>query len=390
MHDVIVVGAGIVGLATARALEHRHPGIDVVVVDKEDRPGTHQTGHNSGVVHSGLYYRPGSLKANLCVEGRRQLLDFCDAEGIPVGRSGKVVVATRDAQIPALEDLFERGTANGLQGLDRLGRRGIADHEPHASGVAGIWVPETCVVDYGLVASHLASRLTVETGFAVDAITPTGSGIRVAAGERALEARRMVNCAGLQSDRIAGLAGVGSTLRIVPFRGEYFVLDATSAELVRGLIYPVPDPRFPFLGVHFTRKVDGTVEVGPNAVLALAREHYRGTLPSPTDLWETLAWPGFWRFVATYWRTGSRELWHSLRSRSYAALARELVPELGLSALSVGGAGVRAQAVGRDGRLLDDFEIVESEHAVHVLNAPSPGATSSLAIGEYIAGRVGL
>jgi L-2-hydroxyglutarate oxidase len=390
MHDVVVIGGGIVGLAVARAIERSHPGADVVVVEKESQVGRHQTGHNSGVVHSGLYYRPGSLKARLCVEGRHELLDFCEAEDIPVGRSGKVVVATQDDQVEALQELFERGTTNGLSGLERLGRRGIVEHEPHASGVAGIWVPETAVVDYGTVAVRLASQLRVETDFAVDTIATSGSGILVASGERALEARRLVNCAGLHSDRVAELAGVTTDLRIVPFRGEYFVLDDEAADLVRGMIYPVPDPRFPFLGVHFTRKVDGSVEVGPNAVLALAREHYRGSAPSPSDLFDTVTWPGFWKIVTKYWRTGTQEMWHSLRSRSYASLARELVPELGLSSLSVGGAGVRAQAVGRDGRLLDDFAIVESDNAVHVLNAPSPGATSSLAIGRFIAARVSL
>lgn len=389
-HDVVVVGAGIVGLATAAALRRRFPDIDLVVVEKEDEVGSHQTGHNSGVVHSGLYYRPGSLKATLCVEGRRRLLDYCDEAGIPVGRTGKVVVASTPDQVPALDTLWERGHANGLQGMERLGPDGIRDHEPHATGVAGIHVPETAVVDYGAVARHLADDLgeAIVKRAPVDAVAVDGDGVRVGSGERSWRARTLVNCAGLHTDRVAAMAGVETDLRIVPFRGEYFRLRPRAENLVRSMIYPVPDPRFPFLGVHFTRRVDGTVEVGPNAVLALAREHYRGTPPSPRDLWDTVSFPGFWRIVGRYWRTGTEEMWHSLRASSYARLAQTLVPALFPSDLEPGGAGVRAQAVASDGRLLDDFEIVEAGPTVHVLNAPSPAATSSLAIGEHIAGVV--
>lgn len=390
MHDVVVVGGGIVGLATANALSTRNPDLDLLVVDKENEVGLHQTGHNSGVVHSGVYYRPGSLKARLCVEGRRRLLDFCHHHGIPVGRFGKVVVATTEFERSALDDLWERGTTNGLTGMERLGPEGIRSHEPHAAGLAGIWVPETCVVDYGEVARRLARSVPVRTGFAVDAIETVPNGIRLGAGDQSITTRVLVNCAGLQADRVAEAAGLDLSLRIVPFRGEYFTLSADATPLVRGMIYPVPDPRFPFLGVHFTRKLDGSVEVGPNAVLALGREHYRGASPSIKDLVDTVAWPGFWRIVLRYWRTGTEEMWHSLRATSYARLAQSLVPDVTRDHLQPGGAGVRAQAVGRRGELLDDFEIVESHRAVHVLNAPSPAATSALAIGEYVAERVPL
>ncbi len=387
-HDVAVIGAGIVGVAAARALLDRRPDLDVVVLDKESDVGTHQTGHNSGVVHSGLYYRPGTLKARLCVAGRRRLLDFCDQAGVPVGRHGKIVTATRADQLPALEELHRRARANGLTGVERLGAGGIRDHEPHATGVAALWVPETSVVDYGLVARELARPLELVTDFLVDSIRTDTDGFTITAGERAVRATRLVNCAGLQSDRVAALAGVQADLRIIPFRGEYFALREAATHLVAGMIYPVPDPRFPFLGVHFTRRIDDSVEVGPNAVLALGREHYRGTRPSPRDLAATIGWPGFWRIVGRYWRTGTEELWHSAWPSSYARTAQALVPDLGPEDLIRAGAGVRAQAVARDGELLDDFAVVEHGRAVHVLNAPSPAATSSLAIGDHIAQRV--
>jgi L-2-hydroxyglutarate oxidase LhgO len=390
-HDVVIVGAGIIGLATARALERRFPGIHLRVIEKEDRPGFHQTGHNSGVIHSGLYYRAGSLKARLCVDGRKRMLEFCDDEGIPVGRYGKLVVATNAQQQSALDNLWSLGRANGLSGLEKLDPAGIRAIEPNVTGIAALRVPEAAVTDFSAVAERMAASLEgeVQTGAKVDVIEKTVGGVRVGVGEESHTARVLINCAGLHADRIARLSGAKVPLRIIPFRGEYYVLKPSAEHLVKGLVYPVPDPRFPFLGVHFTRKVDGTVEVGPNAVLALAREHYRGTLPSLRDLWDTATYPGFWRIVSRYWRTGTEEMWHSLRTKSYARLAQLLVPAMNLDDLQKGGAGVRAQAVGRDGRLLDDFEILSSEGAIHVLNAPSPAATSSLAIGDYIADLAG-
>jgi L-2-hydroxyglutarate oxidase LhgO len=389
-YDVAVIGAGIVGLAVARALEAAHPSISIVVLEKEDRPGTHQTGHNSGVVHSGLYYRPGSLKARLCVDGRRRLLEFCREEDISVSQSGKIVVATSPAEVPLLRDLYERGTANGLSGLELLGPSGIRDIEPHATGEAGLWVPESAVTDFSVVAARLASRLggDVVTGAGVDRIVSSPGAVRLGAGDREFTARRVINCAGLHADRVARLAGHDTGVRIIPFRGEYYELVPQARDLVRGLIYPVPDPQFPFLGVHFTRKLDGSVEVGPNAVLALAREHYRGERPVFGDLWETVRFRGFWHLVRSHWRSGAEEMWHSLRPSSYAKQAQSLVPELSPTDLIRAGAGVRAQAVSPEGALLDDFEIVEADRFVHVLNAPSPAATSSLAIGEHIASLV--
>ncbi len=393
MPDVVVVGAGIVGLAVARALRRRRPELAVTVVDKEPDVGVHQTGHNSGVLHSGLYYRPGSLKARLCVDGRTRMLAFCAEHGIDVQVTGKVVVASRPDQLPALDELARRGRANGLAGLRRLDPAALTEVEPHAVGVAALHVPEAGVVDFRAVAKALAADLQaggaeVRTGAAVTAVRsrPGGIGVDTTAGP--IDARVLVNCAGLHADRVAALAGVDPPVRIVPFRGEYYRLDPAADHLVRALVYPVPDPRFPFLGVHFTRRIDRTVEVGPNAVLALGREHYRGARPRLGDLVDVLAYPGFWRLAARYWRTGVAEMGRSAFRRTYAAAARVLIPEVQARHLRRAGAGVRAQAVTPGGDLVDDFAIVETPSAVHVLNAPSPAATASLAIGDHVAGLV--
>jgi (S)-2-hydroxyglutarate dehydrogenase len=386
--DVAVIGAGIIGLATATALRARFPDARVVVVDKEDRVGVHQTGHNSGVLHSGLYYKPGSLKARLCVAGQRRMAEFCQAEGIPFRRSGKVVVASSPGEVPAMEELQRRGTANGLAGIRRLDPDGLRELEPNAVGEAALHVPEAGVVDYGGVAARLAADLDVRLGDAVLRITETAGHTELGLGAGALRARAVVNCGGLHSDRIARMAGIDPPVRIVPFRGEYYLLSPEAAQLVKTLIYPVPDPRFPFLGVHFTRRVDDTVEVGPNAVLAFGREHYRGEAPNVADVLETIRYSGFWRIVGRYWRTGAAEAWRSARRSTYARSARALVPDIQAADLRPGGAGVRAQAVTPDGALVDDFSIVETERAVHVLNAPSPGATASFAIGDHIASLV--
>lgn len=390
MYDVTVVGGGIVGLATARAIAARHEGIGLAVLDKEHEVGTHQTGHNSGVLHSGLYYKPGSLKARLCVKGQRAMAEFCEQEAIPFGRSGKIVVARTTAEIPAMEELERRGNENGLIGIRRLGSDEITEFEPHAIGVAALHVPEAGVVDYPAVARRIASTLPgdVLTGHAVHSIQSHPGGIELGTPAGTVRTRVLVNCAGLHSDRIAAMAGIESPVKIVPFRGEYYTLTADAAPLVQALIYPVPDPRFPFLGVHFTRRVDGTVEVGPNAVLAMGREHYRGAPASWSDLWETLRFPGFLKLAARFWRTGAAEAWRSAWRSTYARSARALVPAIRAEHLVPGGAGIRAQAVTPDGALVDDFSIVTTEDAVHVLNAPSPGATASLAIGEHIAGLV--
>ena len=385
-YDVAVIGGGIVGLATARAVTARLPGVDLVVIEKEAEPATHQTGHNSGVLHTGIYYTPGSLRATLCVRGHRAIAEFCRHEGLPLREGGKAIVATTEVQLPRLEELLRRGSLNGVRGLRRLDGDELREREPHASGLAALEVPEAASVDFAAVARRIATDLPgdLRTGAPLEAVE-VGEEVTLHAGGSTFRARLVVNCAGLHCDRVARLAGVTPEVRIVPFRGEYYRLRPEAASLVRSLIYPVPDPTFPFLGVHFTRRVDGTVEVGPNAVLALGREHYRGGRPNLGDVAEMLRFGGFWRLVGRHWRAGSAEIWRSRIRRVYARSARALVPEVTGDDLRAGGAGVRAQAVGADGRLVDDFVIQESPGFVHVLNAPSPAATASLAIGDHIA-----
>lgn len=390
VYDVCVVGAGIVGMATAAALANRLPGIALAVVEKEQTPGMHQTGHNSGVVHSGLYYRPGSLKAILCVEGRLRMEAFCTSQGLPFARSGKVVVATTRAELAALAELERRGRANGLQGLERLDPSELRSIEPHTRGVAALLVPEAGVTDYRAVASRLAEQLVGDLLFnlKVERIEERGDVVEIGNLDHVVKARFVVNCAGLHADRVARLAGVDPRIRVVPFRGQYFILSSDASALIKTLVYPVPDLRFPFLGVHFTRQVDGSVHVGPNAVFAMGREHYRGAATNWRDVRESLAYPGFRRLARRYWRTGAAEMWRSLSTRSYARAARRLVPEVRAEHMVRGDVGVRAQAVSPDGTLQDDFCIVQSESAIHVINAPSPAATASLAIGEYLANRI--
>lgn len=389
-YDVCVVGAGLVGLAVAGALIELFDGISVLVLDKERGVAMHQSGRNSGVVHSGLYYLPGSLKARLCVEGRQAVEQLCAETGIPILRTGKLVLATRRSELDTLDELERRGRANGLTGLVRVGPAGIADIEPHAFGIEGLHVPETSVVDFGAIARHMAGELIgrgakIQADREVTAIRPTGRGVLIECAENRYVARVMVNCAGLYSDRIARMAGLEPSTRIVPFRGEYYRMAGGAADLVRGLIYPVPDPRFPFLGVHFTRKVDGTVEVGPNAVLALGKEHYRGTPWRWSEAREIAVSRAVRSLAARYWRQGIHELVGSRSKRLYARQARHLLPPLRSQDLVVGGSGVRAQAVETDGSLVDDFVIESVGPTIHVLNAPSPGATASIAIGRYIA-----
>lgn len=392
-HDVAIVGGGIVGLATAHELQRRRPGVRVVVLEKEERVGAHQTGHNSGVIHSGLYYAPGSLKARTCREGYARLLRFCGEHGIPHEVCGKVVVATEPDEVPRLEALAERGAANGLAGISRLGPAGIRDHEPHCEGLAGLHVPQTGIVDYPAMARRLA-ELVVAAGGEVRTATPAvdlrddGDATIVVTPSGDVRARAVVTCAGLQSDLVARRTEPDLDLRIIPFRGEYHELIPSARRLVRHLIYPVPDPAFPFLGVHFTRRVDGTVECGPNAVVAFAREGYRKTDVSPREIAGIVAWPGFRRIARRYWRTGLGEYRRSFSRRAFVAALARLVPEIRVEDLRPAGAGVRAQACARDGGLLDDFDIRHAGRVVHVCNAPSPAATASLAIGDAIAARV--
>jgi len=388
-YDIAIIGGGIAGTATAMALS-RTPGVSLAILEAEDRVAAHQTGHNSGVIHSGLYYRPGSLKARNCVEGKGALYRFCDENDIAHERCGKIVVATGEDELPRLEDLHRRGTENGLRGLERLGPDGIRGHEPHVAGIAGLFVPETGIVDFTEVTEAYAAKVREAGGTILTRTRVTG--FRRKNDEMVLETtqgpivcRFLVNCAGLQCDRVARMCGVDPGLRIVPFRGEYYDLVEERWGLVRNLIYPVPDPRFPFLGVHFTRMIHGGVEAGPNAVLAFEREGYRKTDISPRDLMNTLTYGGFWRMALKYWKMGLGEFHRSFSKRAFVRALQRLVPELGEDDIRLGGAGVRAQAVDPAGRLVDDFRLVEAEGMVHVLNAPSPAATASISIGEKIA-----
>ena len=391
--DLVVVGAGIVGLATAHALTARFPDLRVVVLEKEDGVARHQTGHNSGVVHAGVYYTPGSLKATLCIRGVGMLEAFCREHGLAYEAVGKVIVATREEEEPRLEALMERGTRNGVPGLRLVDAGELREIEPHAAGIRAIHSPGTAIVDYAQVSATLADVLRsrgvrIELGAPVTTIAEEGDGVRVGTPGLAVRARRLIVCAGLHADRLARMGGVTPEVRIVPFRGEYYFLTKERSDLVRGLIYPVPDPDMPFLGVHLTRTVHGEVEAGPNAVFALAREGYSHRVVRPGDLFETLAFAGFWRLAGRYWRIGAYEYYRSFSKAAFVASLKTLVPDLTVADVRRGGAGVRAQAIGPDGRLVDDFAVVQTEHALHVLNAPSPAATASLAIGEHLSDRV--
>jgi L-2-hydroxyglutarate oxidase len=390
--DVVVVGAGILGLAVARELLARRPDLSVTVLEREDRVGAHQTGHNSGVVHAGIYYAPGSLKARLCVEGARDLYEFCERHAVPVDRCGKVIVATTPAELPGLDELERRGRRNGVAGLRRLDRAELRELEPHAEGVAAVHSPATGIVDFPAVARALAAEIaeagaTIALGrevLDVDA-RPREVVLRTPAGE--LVARNAIFCAGAWSDRLAVAAGAEPDPRIVPFRGAYLRLRPDRRDLVRGLIYPVPDPALPFLGVHLTRHIDGDVLVGPTALMAGARDAYRLGRVRPGDLGATLVWPGTWRMARRFWRTGLAETAYATSRRAFVRAAQRYVPDLRAEDVLPGPSGVRAQALGRDGTLVDDFVISHTGRALHVRNAPSPGATSSLAIARFVADR---
>jgi L-2-hydroxyglutarate oxidase len=386
--EVAVVGGGIVGLATAMALGQR--SLRVVVFESEDRVAAHQTGHNSGVIHSGLYYKPGSLKAKNCAAGREAMVTFCEHRGIRVERCGKIVVATDPAEIPALDELQGRGTANGLEGLRRLRPEEIRELEPNAAGVDGLFVPQTGIVDFAEVCKVMAAVIRDQGGQILTSTAFAGvhretGGLVVHSLEAKVFVKGLVNCAGLQADRVARLCGIEPGLRIVPFRGEYFNVKPERQGLVRNLVYPVPDPRFPFLGVHFTRRIGGGLEAGPNAVLAFKREGYTSSDFSLLDVADMVAYGGFWRMAARNWRMGFDEFRRSGSRALFAAALQKLVPEIREEDLEPGGSGVRAQAVAPDGTLCDDFRIAQGERMVHVLNAPSPAATASLAIGQAIA-----
>jgi (S)-2-hydroxyglutarate dehydrogenase len=362
----------------------------VAVLEAEDRIAAHQSSHNSGVIHSGLYYRPGSLKARNCVAGRDAMYRFCEEEGVPVVRSGKLVVATRERELPALEELERRGHANGLEGLRRIGPEEMREVEPEVTGIAALWVPQAGLVDFGVVSAAMARRIEALGGqillnHRVTGVIREPNGLRITSSAGDVFAEQLVNCAGLQSDRIARLCGADPGVAIVPFRGEYYEIVPDRRGLVRTAIYPVPDPELPFLGVHFTRTVHGGVEAGPNAVLAGSREGYQRSDVSLADVASMVSFGGFWRMAAQHWKTGVNEMYRSLRKERFVSDLQRLIPAVRSEDLVPGKRGVRAQAVAPTGKLLDDFHIVSGWRSLHVLNAPSPAATSSLSIGESIA-----
>jgi len=388
--DLAVVGGGIVGLAVARELIGRNPQASVCVLEREAEIGTHQTGHNSGVIHAGVYYVPGSLKARLCVEGARELYEYCAQRGIASERCGKVIVATDTSELGRLEELERRGKANGVPGLRRIDAAGIEEIEPHARGVAGLHSPDTGIVDFPAVARSYARDIldaggALATGCEIEGVDVEGRSLRIAHSHGSTEAGHAVFCAGAWADRLAVAAGADPDPRIVPFRGAYLRLVPERRHLVRSLIYPLPDPSLPFLGVHLTRHINGEVLIGPTALMAGARDAYSLATVRRRDLLDTLGWPGTWRMLARWWSTGVTELRHAVLRSAFIRAAARYVPELQVRDVEPAFAGVRAQALARDGRLVDDFVFSHTERALHVRNAPSPAATSSLAIARHVA-----
>ncbi|RVU24849.1 L-2-hydroxyglutarate oxidase [Sandaracinomonas limnophila] len=389
--DVIIVGGGIVGLATAHRLLEQNPNLKIALFEKEKAVAMHQTGNNSGVIHSGLYYKPGSLKAKNCIDGYHQLISFCEEHQIPFEITGKIVVASTEDQKPLLNNLFVRGQENGLEGIRKISVGEMREIEPYVTGVEGMWVPQTGIVDYRVVAAKLAvlnesKGVEMHLGEQVLSITKGQTLSIVETTKGTYETKLLINCGGLYSDKIAQMTQREPLdVRIVPFRGEYFKLREDKEYLVKNLIYPVPDPNFPFLGVHFTRMKRGGVEAGPNAVLAFKKEGYKKSQIDLKELWETLSWPGFQKVAAKYYETGFGEMYRSFSKAAFTKALQVLIPEIQESDLVEGGAGVRAQACDRNGGLLDDFSIVEDAKVINILNAPSPAATSSLSIGKTVA-----
>ena len=388
-YDIAVIGGGIIGLATAMRLSQEFPGQKTVVLEKESGIAQHQTGHNSGVIHAGIYYAPGSQKANFCATGGEMLRRFADERGIPYEDCGKVIVAANEAERPSLESVYQKGTANGVAGLEVVDGDRLRELEPHVAGVGAVLSPRTGIIDYVQVSEAYADVIKENggellTGARVRSITRANGLLHLETERGDLSAKGIINCAGLQADKVAGLMGVNVGVRIIPFRGEYLSLRPERAHLVKGLIYPVPDPRLVFLGVHFTKRISGSVEAGPNAVLAFAREGYRKTSFNLLETLGALGFPGFWLMSLKYWKVGLYEEYRSIVKAAFVRSLQKLVPEITGDDLYEPGAGVRAQAVDRKGRLLQDFSIAETEGAIHVLNAPSPGASSSLAISRHI------
>jgi L-2-hydroxyglutarate oxidase len=389
MYDVTIIGGGIVGLATGHALLNQNPNLKIALLEKESKVGQHQTGHNSGVIHSGIYYKPGSLKAINCRRGINLLLEFCNHHNIPYDMCGKVILATTEKELSTLDMLHERGRENGISGIKMLSAPELQEYEPHAAGLSALYCPETGIIDYMQVCRQLSANIQengeIAAGAAVISIENRPDGITVATETMEYNTSFLINCAGLFSDQVAELAGTKRQVRIVPFRGEYYMLKEQAHHLVKNLIYPVPDPRYPFLGVHFTRTLDGDIEAGPNAVLAWAREGYKKTDVDVTDVWDYLSYGGFWRMAGKYWTTAMGEYYRSFFKGAFVNDLQKLVPEITADDISQSPAGVRAQALASDGSLVDDFVIKNNGSMIHVINAPSPAATSSLAIGEYIA-----
>jgi L-2-hydroxyglutarate oxidase LhgO len=397
-YDVAIVGAGLVGLATAREILMRQPDLRVVVLEKEQVLASHQSGHNSGVIHSGIYYTPGSLKARACVAGHRAMLEFCQDQGIPFELCGKVIVALDEKELPRLEDLYRRGIANGVQDLEMIGPERLRELEPYVTGMKAIYSPQTGITDFVKVAHVYAHNIQqcggeIITCGKVTALSNKGERTlllctlprtNAANAQAEIEARYVITCGGLQADKLSQMSGKNRSMRIIPFRGDYYVVRPEKCQMVRGLIYPVPDPRFPFLGVHFTRRLDGAVWAGPNAVLAFAREGYLRWKISPKDLWEVLSYGGFWKMAARYWKMGLAEIYRDYVKAAYVKELQRYMPDLQADDVVPGPSGVRAQALATDGRLLDDFLIQHGENIVHALNAPSPAATSSLVLAQMI------
>ena len=388
-YNVIIIGGGVVGLAVALEITRRFPRLKLLVLEKEDGVARHQSGHNSGVIHSGIYYKPGSLKARLCVAGAAAMVEFCREHSIPHKVCGKIIVATRADELPRLEGLRQRGQANGLTGLRLIGPEELRELEPHASGLQALLVPSTGITDYAVVCEKYAELISASGGTVLTSAAATGirrspADIVIETSRGAFAAGALINCAGLFSDRISRMAGDQPSARIIPFRGEYYDLVPDRASLVRALIYPVPDPRFPFLGVHFTRRITGKVDAGPNAVLAFAREGYRATDLNLRDFFSALAFPGFWRMAARHWRNGFAEWYRSLSKPAFVRALQSMLPEVRENDLVPGGSGVRAQALKPNGDLVDDFQFVPSGKVLHVLNVPSPAATASLTIAKAI------
>jgi L-2-hydroxyglutarate oxidase len=389
IYDVAIIGGGIVGTAVGMSLK-KDKNLSVILIEAEDKFAPHQTGNNSGVIHSGLYYKPGSLKAKNCIEGRELMYRFCQENNIPYDRCGKIVIAVYDYEIPSLHELEKRGLENGLKGIKRISKEEIKEHEPYAEGIIGLYVPETGIVDYTLVTEKYVEHITRNGGTVknstkfINLVRKNGEMImETSKGE--IKTKVLVNCAGLQSDRIAQICGIKPNLQIIPFRGEYFTLVKESEFLIKNLLYPVADPKFPFLGVHFTRMIKGGIEAGPNAVLAFKREGYKKTDFSIKDMLQMISYGGFWKMAAMHYKMGLKEFYRSFNKSEFVSALQKLVPEIKSSDIYPGGAGVRAQALEPDGKLVDDFRIIEAENMVHVLNAPSPAATASISIGNTIA-----